>query len=167
MTREPSLWDLQRAENPGHSKWYIERFRAMAARYPDIRTDQYHIDILTANFVLHPDWFDVVVGSNLFGDILTDEYCIEAKFHKSLTDGQLDKFWLKIVAEAEENKRQPVLIYKENRKRPIVMFFDYLRGTRRVLMFYDEWLEFLKEQQDAKNVSYPKYDPVAEAQRFT
>jgi tartrate dehydrogenase/decarboxylase/D-malate dehydrogenase len=37
-----------------------------------VRTDQYHIDILTANFVLHPDWFDVVVGSNLFGDILSD-----------------------------------------------------------------------------------------------
>ncbi len=35
-------------------------------------TDQYHIDILTAHFVQHPDWFDVVVCSNLFGDILTD-----------------------------------------------------------------------------------------------
>jgi tartrate dehydrogenase/decarboxylase/D-malate dehydrogenase len=37
-----------------------------------VRTDQYHIDILTAHFVQHPDWFDVVVGSNLFGDILSD-----------------------------------------------------------------------------------------------
>jgi tartrate dehydrogenase/decarboxylase/D-malate dehydrogenase len=52
--------------------FWDERFAAMAAEYPDIRTDQYHIDILTANFVLHPDWFDVVVGSNLFGDILSD-----------------------------------------------------------------------------------------------
>ncbi len=34
--------------------------------------DKYHIDILTAHFVLHPDWFDVVVASNLFGDILSD-----------------------------------------------------------------------------------------------
>ena len=40
--------------------------------YPEIRTDQYHIDILCAHFVQHPDWFDVVVGSNLFGDILSD-----------------------------------------------------------------------------------------------
>ncbi|MBW1781006.1 MAG: tartrate dehydrogenase [Deltaproteobacteria bacterium] len=48
------------------------RFKAMAAEYPDIRADQYHIDILSAHFVLHPDWFDVVVGSNLFGDILSD-----------------------------------------------------------------------------------------------
>jgi tartrate dehydrogenase/decarboxylase/D-malate dehydrogenase len=40
-------------------------FRALAVEYPDIRTDQYHIDILTAHFVRHPDWFDVVVGSNL------------------------------------------------------------------------------------------------------
>ncbi len=52
--------------------YWDERFRFIAAEYPDVRTDQYHIDILTAHFVLHPDWFDVVVGSNLFGDILSD-----------------------------------------------------------------------------------------------
>ncbi len=52
--------------------YWDERFRAMAAQYPDIRTDQFHIDILSAHFVQHPDWFDVVVGSNLFGDILSD-----------------------------------------------------------------------------------------------
>ena len=52
--------------------YWDERFAAMAARYPKIRTDQYHIDILTAHFVQHPDWFDVVVASNLFGDILSD-----------------------------------------------------------------------------------------------
>jgi tartrate dehydrogenase/decarboxylase/D-malate dehydrogenase len=52
--------------------YWDERFAAVAQDYPDITTDQYHIDILSANFVLHPDWFDVVVGSNLFGDILSD-----------------------------------------------------------------------------------------------
>jgi len=52
--------------------YWDERFRALAADYPEVRTDQFHIDILTAHFVLHPDWFDVVVGSNLFGDILSD-----------------------------------------------------------------------------------------------
>jgi tartrate dehydrogenase/decarboxylase/D-malate dehydrogenase len=52
--------------------YWDERFAAMAKAYPDVRTDQYHIDILTAHFVGHPDWFDVVVGSNLFGDILSD-----------------------------------------------------------------------------------------------
>jgi tartrate dehydrogenase/decarboxylase/D-malate dehydrogenase len=52
--------------------FWDERFKLMAAQYPDVRTDQYHIDILTAHFVQHPDWFDVVVGSNLFGDILSD-----------------------------------------------------------------------------------------------
>ena len=52
--------------------FWDERFAAVAADYPDIKTDQYHIDILTAHFVRHPDWFDVVVGSNLFGDILSD-----------------------------------------------------------------------------------------------
>jgi tartrate dehydrogenase/decarboxylase / D-malate dehydrogenase len=52
--------------------FWDERFKAMAAHYPEIKTAQFHIDILTAHFVLHPDWFDVVVGSNLFGDILSD-----------------------------------------------------------------------------------------------
>jgi tartrate dehydrogenase/decarboxylase / D-malate dehydrogenase len=52
--------------------YWDERFALMGKSYPDIRTDQYHIDILCAHFVQHPDWFDVVVGSNLFGDILSD-----------------------------------------------------------------------------------------------
>src|SRR4029077_19426044 len=52
--------------------YWDERFKAMKERYPAVRTDQYHIDILTAHFVQHPDWFDVVVASNLFGDILSD-----------------------------------------------------------------------------------------------
>ena len=52
--------------------FWDERFAAMAAQYPEVQTDQYHIDILCAHFVQHPDWFDVVVGSNLFGDILSD-----------------------------------------------------------------------------------------------
>lgn len=52
--------------------FWDERFKEMAKNYPDIKTEQYHIDILVAHFVLHPEWFDVVVGSNLFGDILSD-----------------------------------------------------------------------------------------------
>ncbi|MGZ5085201.1 MAG: isocitrate/isopropylmalate family dehydrogenase, partial [Usitatibacter sp.] len=52
--------------------YWDERFKEMSAKYPDVKTSQYHIDILTAHFVQHPDWFDVVVGSNLFGDILSD-----------------------------------------------------------------------------------------------
>jgi len=52
--------------------YWDERFAAVGKDYPDIKTDQFHIDILTAHFVAHPDWFDVVVGSNLFGDILSD-----------------------------------------------------------------------------------------------
>ena len=52
--------------------YWDERFALLAKSYPEIRTDQFHIDILCAHFVQHPDWFDVVVGSNLFGDILSD-----------------------------------------------------------------------------------------------
>ena len=52
--------------------YWDERFAAMKVNYPDIKTSQFHIDILCAHFVQHPDWFDVVVASNLFGDILSD-----------------------------------------------------------------------------------------------
>jgi tartrate dehydrogenase/decarboxylase/D-malate dehydrogenase len=52
--------------------YWDERFRAISKEYPEVAVDQFHIDILTAHFVQHPDWFDVVVGSNLFGDILSD-----------------------------------------------------------------------------------------------
>ena len=52
--------------------WWDSRVADMSTRYPEVKVDKYHIDILTANFVLHPDWFDVVVASNLFGDILSD-----------------------------------------------------------------------------------------------
>ena len=52
--------------------FWDERFAALSREYPDVTTDQYHIDILSAHFVQHPDWFDVVVASNLFGDILSD-----------------------------------------------------------------------------------------------
>jgi tartrate dehydrogenase/decarboxylase / D-malate dehydrogenase len=52
--------------------YWDRRFQAMAAQYPDVATNQFHIDILAAHFVRNPDRFDVVVGSNLFGDILSD-----------------------------------------------------------------------------------------------
>jgi tartrate dehydrogenase/decarboxylase / D-malate dehydrogenase len=52
--------------------FWDERVEVMARTYPEVRVDKFHVDILAANFVLHPDWFDVVVGSNLFGDILSD-----------------------------------------------------------------------------------------------
>ncbi|WP_417331018.1 tartrate dehydrogenase [Halomonas cupida] len=52
--------------------WWDKRVAEMAEQYPEVSVDKFHIDILTANFVMHPDWFDVVVASNLFGDILSD-----------------------------------------------------------------------------------------------
>lgn len=52
--------------------WWDERVEEMAKGYPTVTHDKYHIDILTAQFVLNPDRFDVVVASNLFGDILSD-----------------------------------------------------------------------------------------------
>jgi tartrate dehydrogenase/decarboxylase/D-malate dehydrogenase len=52
--------------------FWDERVVNMAKSFPDVKVDKFHIDILTAQFVRHPDWFDVVVASNLFGDILSD-----------------------------------------------------------------------------------------------
>jgi tartrate dehydrogenase/decarboxylase/D-malate dehydrogenase len=52
--------------------YWDERVAEMAKKYPDVTVDKFHIDILTAHFVQRPDFFDVVVGSNLFGDILSD-----------------------------------------------------------------------------------------------
>ncbi len=52
--------------------YWDERVAAMAAEFPGVRLDKFHIDSLVAQFVLHPDQFDVVVASNLFGDILSD-----------------------------------------------------------------------------------------------
>ena len=52
--------------------YWDERVAEMAKAYPEVRLDKFHIDILTAHFVQRPDFFDVVVASNLFGDILSD-----------------------------------------------------------------------------------------------
>ncbi len=52
--------------------WWDARAAEVAAQYPDVAWDKQHIDILCARFVMNPDRFDVVVASNLFGDILSD-----------------------------------------------------------------------------------------------
>ncbi len=52
--------------------YWDERFAAIGKEFPDVKTNQFHIDILTAHLVRNPDWFDVIVASNLFGDILSD-----------------------------------------------------------------------------------------------
>lgn len=52
--------------------FWDERFKEIGKSYPNVDQSQYHIDILCAQFVQHPNWFDVVVASNLFGDILSD-----------------------------------------------------------------------------------------------
>lgn len=52
--------------------YWDQRVETIAPDFSDVRWDKYHIDILTAQFVMNPDRFDVVVASNLFGDILSD-----------------------------------------------------------------------------------------------
>jgi tartrate dehydrogenase/decarboxylase/D-malate dehydrogenase len=73
LTRRRHVTSATKSNGIIHSMpYWDERFAAMATQYPQVKTAQFHIDILTAHFVQHPDWFDVVVGSNLFGDILSD-----------------------------------------------------------------------------------------------
>lgn len=72
-TRKKHLTSATKSNGIIHTMlFWDERFAALKEEYSDVETDQYHIDILTAHFVQHPDWFDVVVASNLFGDILSD-----------------------------------------------------------------------------------------------
>jgi tartrate dehydrogenase/decarboxylase / D-malate dehydrogenase len=73
MRRGKHVTSATKSNGISHSMpYWDERFAAIGKEYPGVRTDQFHIDILTAHFVRHPDWFDVVVASNLFGDILSD-----------------------------------------------------------------------------------------------
>jgi tartrate dehydrogenase/decarboxylase / D-malate dehydrogenase len=72
-TRKSHVTSATKSNGIIHSMpFWDERFAAVAKNFPDVHTDQYHIDILTAHFVRNPGWFDVVVASNLFGDILSD-----------------------------------------------------------------------------------------------
>ena len=72
-SRQGKLTSATKSNGIIHSmSFWDERFAANADRFPDIETDQYHIDILAARLVLTPEWFDVIVASNLFGDILSD-----------------------------------------------------------------------------------------------
>ena len=72
-TRKHHLTSATKSNGIIHTMpFWDERYSVVARDFPDVCSDQYHIDILTAHFVLHPDWFDVVVASNLFGDILSD-----------------------------------------------------------------------------------------------
>ena len=52
--------------------YWDERVEEISKNFPEVKFDKYHIDILCAHFVLNPEKFNVVVGSNLFGDILSD-----------------------------------------------------------------------------------------------
>jgi tartrate dehydrogenase/decarboxylase/D-malate dehydrogenase len=71
--QRPHVTSATKSNGLFHSMpFWDERFAAVAREYPEVRVDQYHVDILAARFVMSPERFDVVVGSNLFGDILSD-----------------------------------------------------------------------------------------------
>ena len=68
--------------------YWDERFHEMAKSYPEVKIDQFHMDALTAQFVLNPSRFDVLVGSNLFGDILVIDWSRLHRDHRHRTVGQ-------------------------------------------------------------------------------
>jgi len=72
-TRNKKLASATKSNGIIHTMtFWDDRFEEIGKAYPDIQQSKFHIDILCAQFVQHPDWFDVVVASNLFGDILSD-----------------------------------------------------------------------------------------------
>jgi tartrate dehydrogenase/decarboxylase/D-malate dehydrogenase len=72
-TRKKRLTSATKSNGIIHTMpFWDERVKAVGADYPDVAVESFHIDILTAHFVRRPERFDVVVGSNLFGDILSD-----------------------------------------------------------------------------------------------
>lgn len=74
------------------------------------------------------------------GDIFAGPFCIECKHHKHFTDGQIEGFWKKINAEAKEQGKKPLLVYKENRRKALVMFWERINGHLwRRMMFWDEF----------------------------
>lgn len=71
--RDRRLCSATKSNGLIHSMPYWDSvFERIAAEYPDVETRQMHVDALAAEIVLHPDRLDVIVGSNLFGDILSD-----------------------------------------------------------------------------------------------
>jgi Holliday junction resolvase len=94
---------------------------------------------------VYPDAYKTIGSGNASddkGDIIFKHYCIECKHHCDFTDGIIDKFWEKIIKEAETHNKQPALVYKTNRRKPLVMFNNYVKGRPiRVMMYFDEWLE--------------------------
>ncbi|MBB5911454.1 tartrate dehydrogenase/decarboxylase/D-malate dehydrogenase [Nocardia transvalensis] len=71
--RDGRLCSATKSNGLIHSMPYWDSvFERIAAEYPDVETRQMHVDALAAEIVLHPDRLDVIVGSNLFGDILSD-----------------------------------------------------------------------------------------------
>jgi hypothetical protein len=80
------------------------------------------------------------------GDIITRCFMIECKHHRTFTDRELDKYWVKLTKEAAVEKKEPILIFKENRREALVMFYDHYRLTYKAMMRYTDWLAYLKEK---------------------
>lgn len=78
------------------------------------------------------------------GDIRFPGLLIEVKHHKKFSKGLLDKFWVKIVEEAKAEGIEPLLLYKENFKPAMVMFYADKEHTVRHMMYWDEYYKLLE-----------------------
>jgi len=79
------------------------------------------------------------------GDIACLHFLIEAKHHKTLSKGLLDKFWEKICKEADNIEKTPLLVYKENNKPPMVMMRFSGKLGMRCIMYWQEYYDLLEE----------------------
>jgi hypothetical protein len=83
------------------------------------------------------------------GDVVAGPYMIECKFHKSFTQKELQGYWLKINREAQAAQKEPLLVYKENNKEPMVMLYiNCMVDDRRAIMYFSEFIDELNEEDE-------------------
>ena len=83
------------------------------------------------------------------GDVLFEKYMVECKFHRELSDKQVDAFWVKLTKEAEDAELSPLLLFKTNNHRPVVMYWDECtKSLSRRMAYWDEWLDDNKPEDD-------------------
>lgn len=88
------------------------------------------------------------------GDVVAGRFMVECKHHAHFTRNELNKYWLKIVEEAAAAKKEPLLVFKENRCDDMVMLFvnddSCMCDDRRMLMYWDEFVDAISEEREIR-----------------
>lgn len=88
------------------------------------------------------------------GDVVAGPFMCEIKHHARFSRGELNKYWLKIICEAEKAKKEPLLIFKENRRDTMVMFWGIPPGAVKLVdgwkmqMYWDDFIGMLRAERE-------------------